>query len=75
MPERNLEKLLERIHLRLDESMVGIAEQVADLAAVDLAELLNQLRLDEAAAVMSLLPIPRSNELCDQPTMRRRIVG
>jgi Mg/Co/Ni transporter MgtE len=31
---------LERIHLRLDESMVGIAEQLADLDAADLAELL-----------------------------------
>ena len=43
MPPKNLHKLLERIHLRLDESMVGIAEQLADLNAADLAELLNQL--------------------------------
>ena len=52
MPPRDLHKLLERIHLRLDESMVGIAEQLADLAPADLAELINQLTLVEAATVV-----------------------
>lgn len=72
MPAKDLKQLLERIHLRLDESFVGIGAQVADLAAADLAELLNQLTLAEAATVISMLPIPRAIELCDQPTMRRR---
>ena len=72
MPQKDLHKLLERIHLRLDESMVGIAQQLADLDAADLAELINQLTLAEAAAVVSLLPVPRAIEICDQPTMRRR---
>lgn len=72
MPPKDLHKLLERIHLRLDESMVGIAEQLADLDAADLAELLNQLTLAEAATVISLLPVWRAVEICDQPTMRRR---
>jgi hypothetical protein len=45
MPVQDLKKLLERIHLRLDESFVGIGAQVADLAAADLAELLNELTL------------------------------
>ena len=72
MPQKDLFKLLERIHLRLDESMVGIAEQLADLDAADLAELINQLTIAEAAAVVSLLPVPRAIEICDQPTMRRR---
>ena len=45
---------------------------VADLAAVDLAELVNQLTLAEAATVLSMLPVQRAIELCDQPTMRRR---
>lgn len=74
MPQKDLHKLLERIHLRLDESMVGIAEQLAHLDAADLAELINQLTLAEAAAVVSLLPVPRAIEICDQPTMRRRAV-
>jgi magnesium transporter len=72
VPQKDLRKLLERIHLRLDESSVGIAHQLADLDAADLAELLNQLTLAEAAAVISLLPVSRVIELCDQPVMRRR---
>ena len=72
MPQKDLHKLLERIHLRLDESMVGIAEQLSDLPPADLAELINQLTIAEAAAAISLLPVPRATELCDQPTMRRR---
>jgi len=72
LPEKNLEELLERIHLRIDESFVGISKQLADLDVADLAELLNPLTLAEAAAVVSLLPVSRAIELCDQPTMRRR---
>ncbi len=72
MPTKDLKQLLERIHLRLDESLVGIGAQVADLAAVELADLLNELTLVEAATVISMLPVSRAIELCDQPTMRRR---
>lgn len=72
MPQKDLHKLLERIHLRLDESTVGISHQLADLDAADLAELLNQLTLAEAATVVSLLPVSRAIELCDHPVMRRR---
>jgi magnesium transporter len=64
--------LLERIRLRLDESFVGIGEVVAELPPADLAELLNQLRLQEAAAVLSMLSIARATEVLDQPTLRRR---
>ncbi|HXM35430.1 MAG TPA: hypothetical protein VN920_09605, partial [Pyrinomonadaceae bacterium] len=72
MPQKDLLKLMERIHLRLDESMVGIGAEVADLPPADLAELINQLNLAEAATVVSLLPVPKAIEICDQPTMRRR---
>ena len=72
MPEKDLQKLLERIHLRLDESSIGISQQLAHLDAADLAELLNQLTIVEAATVISLLPVPRTVELLDQPVMRRR---
>ncbi|HXJ79134.1 MAG TPA: magnesium transporter [Candidatus Methylomirabilis sp.] len=64
--------LLERIQLRLDESSGGIAARVADLPAADLADLVNQLTRAEAAMVITMLPVPRAIELCDQPTMRRR---
>ena len=69
---KDLQQLLERIQLRLDESFVGIGSEVADLPPEDLAELLNQLNLAEAASVVSMLPLARCIELYDQPTMRRR---
>ncbi len=72
MPDQNLKNLLERIHLRLDESFVGISNMVSDLAAADLAELFNQLTVTEAAEVVAMLPVPRVIEVFDQPTMRRR---
>src|SRR5215468_3934742 len=67
-----LEELRERINLRLDESFVGISEQVADLRPEDLVELLNQLKLIEASTVVMMLPVARVVELFDQPTMTRR---
>lgn len=67
-----VEELRERINLRLEESFVGISEQVADLAPEDLVELLNQLHLIEAATVMLMIPVARAVELFDQPTMTRR---
>ena len=72
MPAQDLKKLLERIHLRLDESFVGISSMVSDFPAADLAELFNQLTLPEAATVVSMLPVQRAIEVFDQPTMRRR---
>ena len=72
MPTQDLKKQLERIHLRLDESFVGIGEMVSDLAAPDLAELFNQLTVPEAATVVTMLPVHRVVEVFDQPTMRRR---
>jgi magnesium transporter len=67
-----LEHLRERINLRLDESFVGISNEVADLPAADLVELLNQLKVIEAATVLMMLPLERCIALCDQPTMTRR---
>jgi len=63
VPQKDLHKLLERIHLRLDESSVGISHQLAHLEVADLAELLNQLLLAEAATVISMLPVARVIEL------------
>ncbi len=65
-------ELLERIRLRLDESFAGIGEVVGDLAPADVADLVNNLNLVEAATVISMLPIPRAIAVCDQPTLRRR---
>lgn len=72
MPTEQLIKLLERIHLRLDESFVGISSMVSDLAPADLAELFNQLTVPEAGTVVTMLQVPRVVEVFNQPTMRRR---
>jgi len=72
VPTQDPKKLLERIHTRLDESMIGISHVVADLEPADLADLINQLTLVEAATVVSMLPAARSIELFDNPIMRRR---
>ena len=72
MPVKDLKKLLERIHTRLDESSVGISHILGDLAPADLADLINQLTLVEAATVVSMLPVARIVELFDNPFMRRR---
>ena len=66
------EDLLERIRLRLEESFVGIGEVVAELPPADLADLVNQVRLQEAASVMTMLAVPRAIEVFDQPTLQRR---
>jgi magnesium transporter len=66
------EDLVERIRLRLDESFAGIGEVVAELRPADVADLVNQLTRQEAAAVMSMLSVPRAVEVLDQPTLNRR---
>ena len=66
------EDLLERIRLRLEDSFVGIGEVVKDLPPADLVDLVNQLKLQEAASVVSMLSIPRAIEVCDQSTLHRR---
>jgi magnesium transporter len=64
--------LLERIQTRLDESFVGIGAAVGELPAADLADLVNQLTLVEAATVFTMIPVTRGVELLDEPTLRRR---
>ena len=66
------EELVERIRLRLEESFTGIGEVVTDLPAADVADLLNQLNLAEAASIVMMLPVPRAVQVLDQPTMTRR---
>lgn len=72
MESNDQKKLLDRIQTRLDESMVGISSVVGDMRAADLAVLVNELTLAEAATVVSMLPVPRAVELLDDPIMRRR---
>jgi len=64
--------LVERIRLRLEESFVGIGADVAELPPPDLAELVNELTLQESASVLAMLPPARAAAVLDQPTLRRR---
>ena len=70
MPE--IQDLLERIRLRLEESFVGIGEEVAGLPPADLAELVNELTRQEAASVLSMLGVPQATAVLEQTTLRRR---
>jgi magnesium transporter len=72
LPVQDLKNLLERIHTRLDDSVVGISQLVSELAPADLADLINQLTLVEAATVVSNLSVARVIQLFDNPFMRRR---
>ena len=45
---------------------------VSDLAVPDVADLLNQLTLVEAASIVTMLPLPRTAEVFDEPTLTRR---
>lgn len=65
-------ELLERIQMRLEESFTGIGEVVGDLPAADVADLLNQLNLAEAASVLTMVSVPRAAEVVNQPTLNRR---
>ena len=65
-------ELLERIQLRLEDSFTGIGEVVGDMPAADVADLLNQLTIVEAATILTMLPVARAVEVADQPTLSRR---
>jgi magnesium transporter len=65
-------ELLERIQLRLEDSFTGIGEVVGDMPAADVADLVNQLTIVEAATILTMLPVARAVQVFDQPTMGRR---
>ena len=66
------QELLERIQLRLEDSFTGIGEVVGDMPAADVADLLNQLTIVEAATILTMLPVARVVQVFDQPTLSRR---
>jgi magnesium transporter len=65
-------ELLERIQLRLEDSFTGIGEVVGDMPAADVADLLNQLTIVEAATILTMLPVARAVQVFDQPTLSPR---
>lgn len=66
------QELLDQIRHKLDGDSAGIRDHLAELPAPEIADLINQLTLAEAASLIALLPAARAIEVCDQPTLRRR---
>src|SRR5438270_8641069 len=65
-------ELAEHIRLHLEEDRGSIAGHLAELRPADIADLLNDLTVAEAAEVLTLLPQSRAVDVCRQPTLRRR---
>jgi magnesium transporter len=56
----------------LDEAPTVVASRLAGAPSADVAEVLNRLRLTDAATVIEALPGEQALEVFDQPTLRRR---
>ena len=65
-------ELVERLRLELEEPTEAFAARLADLPPVDVADVLNRIRVADAAAVLGVLPVPRAVEVFDQLALRRR---
>jgi magnesium transporter len=65
-------ELMERLRLELEAPPTEVAAQLVDAPAVDVADMLNRLRVADAGAVLGALPVPRAIEVLDQPSLRRR---
>jgi magnesium transporter len=64
--------LADHIRMHLLEDPKGIQPHLEEMPDPDIADVLNRLKLAEAAAVLQLLPLERAVRICDQPTLRRR---
>jgi magnesium transporter len=56
----------------LEERPDVFATRLIDLPPPDVVDILNRLRVADAAAVLEALPVSRAIEVFDQPTLRRR---
>jgi magnesium transporter len=66
-------ELVERqLWSELEERPDVFAARLTDLPPPDVVDILNRLRLADAAAVLGALPVSRAIEVFDQPTLRRR---
>jgi magnesium transporter len=64
--------LVDRIRRSRREDLAALAPAVADFPAPDVADLLNQLSIHEAAGLTNAFPAARAIEVLEQPTLRRR---
>jgi magnesium transporter len=69
----DIEQMAATIHRHRDEDHEKIRSMLAALRVPDAVEVLNAVpSLEEAAEVLTLMPLPRAIDLCDQPTLHRR---
>ncbi len=69
----DIERMAAMIHRHRDEDHDKIRSMMATLRVPDAVEVLNAVpSLEEAAEVLTLLPLDRSIDVCDQPTLQRR---
>ena len=61
-----------RLWSELEERPDIFAARLIDLPPADVVDILNRLRLADAAAVLETLPASRVIEVFDQPTLHRR---
>ena len=69
----DIEQMAATIHRHRDEDHEKIRTMLAALRVPDVAEVLNAVpSLEEAAEVLTLVPVERAIDVCDQPTLQRR---
>jgi magnesium transporter len=69
----DIDQMAAAIHRHRDEDHETIRTMLAALRAPDAVEVLNAVpSLEEAAEVLTLIPLERAIDVCDQPTLERR---
>src|SRR5262249_48763392 len=69
----DIEQMAAMIHRHRDEDHDKIRSMMAALRVPDAVEVLNAVpSLEEAAEGLTLLPLDKSVDICDQPTLQRR---
>jgi magnesium transporter len=69
----DIERMAAMIHQHRDEDHERIRSMMAALRVPDAVEVLNAVpSLEEAAEVLTLMPLDRSIDVCNQPTLQRR---
>ncbi len=70
---KDIEQMAATIHRHRDEDHETIRTMLAALRVPDAVEVLNAVpSLEEAAEVLTLIPLQRAIEVCNQPTLYRR---
>jgi magnesium transporter len=68
----NDRELVEELRRSLEQEPPTLPQNVLDLREADIADVLNELSLFEAAHTLRHLPLETAIRLCDQPSLHRR---